>query len=229
MVAILGVTVISSMLAFMPHAPAPVSQRSAVRSHASVLPVPQPLVVHSRTPRCPAVKAATTEQLEAVAIFLGVFGGLPFLLATLSPQNQQGAAGPTREFDEKFLAENKLKEGVVTLPSGLQYKVLRAGTGDSSPLPDSPCDCHYEGRCAKDWPTGKTFDSSYERGAPTTFAPNQVIKGWTEAMQLMVEGDKWEMYIPSNLAYGDNGRVAGCLVFTMEIIKIKGGTKPKAA
>ena len=71
------------------------------------------------------------------------------------------------------------------------------------------------------------FDSSYDRGSPTTFAPNQVIKGWTEAMQLMVEGDKWEMYIPANLAYGYNGRVPGCLVFTMEIVQIKGGSKPK--
>ena len=216
MVAVLAA--VSSMLAFMPHAPVPAQQRSIVQSHSSVLPL--------IAPRCPAVKAATTEQLEAVAIFLGVFGGLPFLLGSIGGGGQ--AAGPTAEFDTNFLNENKGKEGVVTLASGLQYKVLRAGDGDASPLPDSPCDCHYEGRCAKDWPSGKTFDSSYERGAPTTFAPNQVIKGWTEAMQLMVEGDKWEMYIPSNLAYGDNGRVAGCLVFTMEILKINGGSKPKA-
>jgi FKBP-type peptidyl-prolyl cis-trans isomerase FklB len=136
--------------------------------------------------------------------------------------------GETKKFSETFLAENALKEGVVTLASGLQYKVLRAGEGDSHPLPDSPCDCHYEGRCAKDFPTGKKFDSSYFRGSPTTFAPNQVIKGWTEAMQLMVEGDKWEMYIPSNLAYGDTGRVPGCLVFTMEILAINGGSVLKA-
>ena len=138
-----------------------------------------------------------------------------------------GASPESKAFDEKFLAENALKEGVVTLASGLQYKVLRAGGGDWHPLPNSPCDCHYEGRCAADYPGGKKFDSSYDRGSPTTFAPNQVIKGWTEAMQLMVEGDKWEMYLPSNLAYGDSGRVAGCLVFTMEILKIKGGSKPK--
>lgn len=138
-----------------------------------------------------------------------------------------GVDPETKRFGEQFLEENKKKEGVVTLASGLQYKVLRAGHGKSHPLPSSPCDCHYEGRCAKDYPSGKKFDSSYDRGAPTTFAPNQVIKGWTEAMQLMVEGDKWEMYIPSNLAYGDSGRVPGCLVFTMEILKIKGGSKPK--
>jgi len=151
-----------------------------------------------------------------------------FVLYQLYSQLGFGADPEVKQFGEKFLAENQLKEGVVTLPSGLQYKVLRAGAGDAHPLPNSPCDCHYEGRCAKDYPSGKKFDSSYDRGAPTTFAPNQVIKGWTEAMQLMVEGDKWEMYLPSSLAYGDNGRVAGCLVFTMEILKIKGGTKPKA-
>jgi FKBP-type peptidyl-prolyl cis-trans isomerase FklB len=130
-----------------------------------------------------------------------------------------------------FLEANKDKPGVITLPSGLQYKVLRAGTGDSHPTADSPCDCHYEGRTAQSFPGGETFDSSYARGSPTSFAPNQVIKGWTEAMQLMVEGDKWEMYIPSELGYGDRGsppKIGGgdVLVFTMEIIKIKGAKKP---
>merc|ERR1712086_828459 len=106
----------------------------------------------------------------------------------------------------------------------MQYKVLNEGRGMDSPKVSTPCACHYAGRLLD----GTQFDSSYDRGEPTTFAPNQVIKGWTEAMQLMVEGDKWEMYIPSSLAYGDTGRVPGCLVFTMEIIKIKGGTRPKA-
>merc|ERR1712166_1290502 len=105
------------------------------------------------------------------------------------------------------------------------------GKGAFHPTVDSPCECHYEGRSAKDYPSGEKFDSSYDRGSPTSFAPNQVIKGWTEAMQLMVEGDKWEMYIPSELGYGDSGsppKIKGgdVLVFTMEIIKIKGDTKP---
>jgi len=131
----------------------------------------------------------------------------------------------------KFLEENKGKPGVITLPSGLQYKVLRAGDGDSHPTAGSPCDCHYEGRTAQSYPDGETFDSSYARGSSTSFAPNQVIKGWTEAMQLMVEGDKWEMYIPSELGYGDRGsppKIGGgdVLVFTMEIIKIKGDKVP---
>merc|ERR1712216_458673 len=127
----------------------------------------------------------------------------------------------------KFLEENKPKDGVVTLPSGLQYKVLKKGSGAHHPTKDSPCECHYEGTLID----GTEFDSSYKRGEPTTFAPNQVIKGWTEAMQLMVEGDKWEMYIPSDLAYGESGsppKIPGgsALVFRMEIIKIKGGKKP---
>merc|ERR1719191_1517712 len=141
------------------------------------------------------------------------------------------ALAGTNEKGKKFLEENKAKEGVITLPSGLQYKVLRQGDGAFHPTPDSSCECHYEGRTAQSYPNGETFDSSYARGSPTSFAPNQVIKGWTEAMQLMVEGDKWEMYIPSELGYGDRGsppKIGGgdVLVFTMEIIKIKGGKVP---
>merc|ERR1719373_1191675 len=127
----------------------------------------------------------------------------------------------------KFLEENKSKEGVVELPSGLQYKVLRAGDGDSHPTKDSPCECHYAGTLID----GTEFDSSIARGTPATFAPNQVIKGWTEAMQMMVEGDKWELYIPSELAYGERGsppKIPGgsVLIFTIEILKINGGKVP---
>jgi len=75
---------------------------------------------------------------------------------------------------EKFLADNKNKEGVITLPSGMQYKVLRQGDGTDHPTLDSPCECHYEGRSAANYPDGEKFDSSYDRGDPTTFAPNQV-------------------------------------------------------
>merc|ERR1712072_785111 len=130
----------------------------------------------------------------------------------------------TNEAGTKYLEENKKKDGVITLPSGLQYKVLRKGDGAFHPTADSSCECHYEGTLID----GTEFDSSYKRGSPTSFAPNQVIKGWTEAMQLMVEGDKWEMYIPSDLAYGESGsppKIPGgsALVFRMEILKIKGG------
>merc|ERR1712178_464800 len=93
---------------------------------------------------------------------------------------------------------------------------------------NTPCECHYKGTLID----GVQFDSSYDRGQPTTFAPNQVIKGWTEAMQLMVEGDKWEMYIPAELAYGDRGaggKIPGgsTLIFVMKLEKIKGQSKPR--
>merc|ERR1712061_899574 len=143
------------------------------------------------------------------------------------------------------MGQMKGMPGVVTLPSGLMYKVLREGTGEDHPTVDSSCECFYAGTTPsltpnahevaddtealnKEW---NDFDSGYKRGSTTTFAPNQVIKGWTEAMQLMVEGDKWEMYIPSELGYGDGGsgaKIKGgdVLIFRMEIIKIKGGKKP---
>jgi FKBP-type peptidyl-prolyl cis-trans isomerase FklB len=129
----------------------------------------------------------------------------------------------TNEEGLAFLEDNKAKEGVVVLPSGLQYKILQKGSGAHRPTVSSPCLCHYEGKLI----SGDVFDSSYERGSPTTFAPNQVIKGWTEIMQLMVEGDKFEVYIPSELAYGDGGsppKIPGgsVLIFTMEIIEIQG-------
>ena len=116
---------------------------------------------------------------------------------------------------------------MVELPSGLQYKVLTPGTGDAHPMVNTRCKCHYAGTLID----GTKFDSSYDRGQPTSFAPSQVIKGWTEAMQLMVQGDKWELYIPSDLAYGDRGRPpkipgGAVLVFTIEIIEINGDTVP---
>ena len=123
----------------------------------------------------------------------------------------------------QFLVDNQSQPNVITLPSGLQYKVITQGDGSYHPSVSSPCECHYEGKLID----GTVFDSSYERGSPTTFAPNQVIKGWTEAMQLMVEGDKWELFIPSDLAYGDRGsppKIPGgsTLIFTMEILSIAG-------
>jgi len=148
----------------------------------------------------------------------------PFLLLPL-------LTSASNEFGKNFLIRNQEQAGVIKLPSGLQYKVLRKGFGTDHPKISALCECHYEGRTAEHYPSGPKFDSSYDRGTPTTFAPNQVIKGWTEAMQLMVEGDKWEMFIPSDLAYGDHGRPpkipgGAVLVFTMEILKIKGPTTP---
>ena len=128
---------------------------------------------------------------------------------------------------EKWLAENSKKEGVVTLPSGLQYKVLREGYGTHHPGISAPTDCHYEGKLIN----GEVFDSSYSRGEPANFAPNTVIKGWTEAMQLMVDGDKWELYLPSDLAYGDSGsppmiQGGDALIFTLDMLEVIGEKVP---
>ena len=121
---------------------------------------------------------------------------------------------------ETFLAENAKKEGVVTLPSGLQYKVIKEGTG-AKPTATDVVECHYEGKLIN----GVVFDSSYQRGQTATFGVNQVIQGWVEALQLMNEGSKWQLFIPYNLAYGESG--AGqqippyaALIFDVEVIKI---------
>jgi FKBP-type peptidyl-prolyl cis-trans isomerase FklB len=149
---------------------------------------------------------------------------LLFFVTLCNPLLTLAAPDPT---GLEYLAENAKKPGVVTLPSGLQYKVLTKGDGKFHPAPDSPCLCHYEGRLI----SGKVFDSSYKRGDPTSFAPNQVIKGWTEAMQLMVEGDKWELYIPPDLGYGDSGAggdipPGATLIFVMELQTINGNKVP---
>ncbi|MDX2250164.1 MAG: FKBP-type peptidyl-prolyl cis-trans isomerase [Bacteroidia bacterium] len=109
-------------------------------------------------------------------------------------------AETAKQEGELFLNQNKSEEGVVVLPSGLQYKVLTPGNGPS-PGPDNIVRVHYEGRFLDE----SVFDSSYERGTPAQFAVNQVIAGWTEALQLMNAGAKWRLFIPSDLAYGPNG------------------------
>jgi len=122
---------------------------------------------------------------------------------------------------EGFLAENKKKEGVKTLPSGLQYKVIKAGTGKKPKLTDTVT-THYRGTLID----GTEFDSSYRRGQPATFPINGVIPGWTEALQLMQEGAKWQLFVPPNLAYGERGagRQIGpnaTLIFEVELISIQ--------
>lgn len=120
-----------------------------------------------------------------------------------------------------FLAENGKKEGVTTLPSGLQYKVIEEGKG-AQPTLESTVTVHYKGTLVD----GKEFDSSYSRNEPATFPVKGVIPGWTEAMQLMQEGAKWQIVIPSELAYGERGAgpVIGpnsTLIFEVELIKVQ--------
>ena len=122
---------------------------------------------------------------------------------------------------EAFLAENGKKDGVVTLPSGLQYQVLKEGNGKKPSATDQVV-CHYEGTLID----GTVFDSSYQRNQPATFGLNQVIAGWTEGVQLMQEGAKYRFFIPYNLAYGERGAGAqippfAALVFDVELIEVK--------
>ena len=121
---------------------------------------------------------------------------------------------------ESFLADNAKKEGVVVLPSGLQYQVLKEGNG-KKPSSTDQVKCHYEGTLID----GTIFDSSYQRNEPATFGLNQVITGWTEGVQLMSEGAKYRFFIPYNLAYGERGAGAqippfAALVFDVELLKV---------
>ena len=127
--------------------------------------------------------------------------------------------GANRDAGKQFLAENARKDSVIKLPSGLQYKVLVKGNGKVPQMTDK-VKVHYEGRLLD----GTVFDSSYKRGEPSELTPKQVIKGWTEALTMMPEGSKWQLYIPYDLAYGD--REAGqikpysMLIFDVELIEI---------
>lgn len=126
----------------------------------------------------------------------------------------------TKEKGEAYLAENAKKEGVVTLPSGLQYQVIKEGNG-RRPKATDKVKCHYEGMLVD----GTLFDSSIQRGEPATFPLNGVIKGWTEGLQLMQEGAKYRFFIPYHLGYGENGAGASippfaALVFDVELIEV---------
>jgi FKBP-type peptidyl-prolyl cis-trans isomerase len=139
------------------------------------------------------------------------------------------AAGEANKKDgDAFLAANKGKEGVVTLPSGLQYKILTAGKGPK-PTADDSVVCNYRGTLIN----GTEFDSSYKRGEPATFPVGGVIKGWTEALQLMPVGSKWQLFVPSDLAYGERGPSPeigpnSTLIFEVELLSIQDKSKDKA-
>lgn len=129
----------------------------------------------------------------------------------------------------QYLKKSLVSDGYSLLPSGMLYTVMKSGEGTKAPTASTSCDVHYAGTLIG----GKEFDSSIKRGQPTTFAPNQVIKGWTEALQLMGEGDKWQVVIPPSMAYGERGAGGAIppkatLIFTIEIVSINGSeTVPK--
>ncbi|MFA6195698.1 MAG: FKBP-type peptidyl-prolyl cis-trans isomerase [Sulfurimonas sp.] len=127
-----------------------------------------------------------------------------------------------KKMGDAYLAANKAKKDVVTLPSGLQYKILKSGTGKTSPKAADTVVTHYHGTLID----GTVFDSSYDRGEPVSFPVNAVIKGWTEALQMMKAGDKWQLVIPSNLAYGEQGAPPtitpnATLIFDVELLEVK--------
>ena len=135
-------------------------------------------------------------------------------------KERNAASGGNKVKGEKFLEENKKKEGVVELKSGLQYKIIKQGDG-KKPTKDNSVKVHYHGMLIN----GEVFDSSYDRGEPITLSLNQVIKGWQEAVPMMNVGSKWQIYVPSDLAYGDRGAGGSIgpnetLIFDLELLAI---------
>ena len=143
------------------------------------------------------------------------------LISVVKARELEKTYGPNKVAGEKFLAENAKKEGVKTLANGVQYKVIKEGTG-AIPTDTSLVKVHYEGRLIND----SIFDSSYKRGEPTTFRANQVIKGWTEALCHMPAGSVWEVYIPQELGYGEREQNVikpfSTLIFKIELLEVNG-------
>lgn len=141
------------------------------------------------------------------------------MMQTIKAREMEKSYGPNKEAGEKFLAANAKKEGVKTLPSGVQYKVIKEGTG-AIPADTSLVKVHYEGRLLND----SVFDSSYKRGQPINLRCNQTIKGWTDAMVHMPAGSIWEVYIPQELAYGERAQrnidPFSALIFKIELIEV---------
>jgi len=159
----------------------------------------------------------------------GVLKAITEELRARSAQKREAAADTNKKAGEDFLAENAKKDGVVTTASGLQYKVVTEGQG-RIPTATDMVTVHYRGTLID----GTEFDSSYKRGAPAKFGVNGVIKGWTEALQLMKVGSKWQLFIPSELAYGARGTGSNIgpnstLIFDVELLEISTTHIPKPA
>ena len=141
------------------------------------------------------------------------------MMQAIKAKEMEKTYGGNKEAGEKFLAANKTKEGVKTLPSGVQYKVIKEGNGPI-PADTSLVKVHYEGKTVE----GKVFDSSYERGEPINLRCNQTIKGWTDAMVHMPAGSVWEVYIPQDLAYGEREqgdiKPFSALIFKIELLEV---------
>jgi FKBP-type peptidyl-prolyl cis-trans isomerase FklB len=161
-------------------------------------------------------KTALTEDQARTALM-----EMQNVLRQKQQEQMQQAGAANRTEGEAFLAANKSKDGVITLPSGLQYKVLSPGTGPKPTAGDSVV-CNYRGTLIN----GTEFDSSYKRGEPATFPVSGVIKGWTEALQLMPVGSKWQLFVPADLAYGERSPdpeigPGSTLIFEVELLSIQ--------
>lgn len=161
-----------------------------------------------------AQKMLTDDQIEQLMM------AFQQKMMAKAQQKMQEKSGVAKMEGEKFLAENKTKKGVVTTASGLQYKVVTMGKGKKPKATDNVT-VHYSGKLLN----GTVFDNSYDRGEPVTFPINGVIPGWTEVLQLMPVGSKWEVFVPANLGYGDNpaGQIppGSTLLFDVELLSIK--------
>ncbi|MFN3193199.1 MAG: FKBP-type peptidyl-prolyl cis-trans isomerase [Aureliella sp.] len=170
-----------------------------------------------------------TDDIDREGILLGIFDALAGKEPTVEREAVQKAMealgkrilARKNARNKEFLDNNKKQDGVQTTPSGLQYKVIKQGTG-ASPSAQSQVSVHYEGKLI----SGAVFDSSLQRGQPATFGVSQVIAGWTEALLRMKVGDKWQLVIPPNLAYGERGQppVIGpneVLIFQVELLEVK--------
>ena len=184
--------------------------------------------------------AAAKDSLDADALTLGVLdaiagkkprlsekeiqeAGFDFQKKVMAKQKEEATKTLEKNLNEgkTFLEENKKKEGVITLESGLQYKIIKKGTG-TTPTKDNSVTTHYTGKLLNE----QVFDSSVQRGEPATFPVSGVIAGWTEALQLMKVGGKWELYIPAELAYGERGagkmiEPGTTLIFEIELLDIQ--------
>lgn len=164
------------------------------------------------------VMQALTDSRNVTAIFSDE--QINTIIIDFMDEMRAKKAAAVKKEGTDFLAENKTREGVVELPSGLQYQIIKAGNG-KKPGPTDKVRVHYTGKLIN----GTIFDSSVERGEPIEFNLNGVIKGWTEALQLMSVGSKWNLYIPSDLAYGDNAAgphilPGSTLIFEVELLDI---------
>jgi FKBP-type peptidyl-prolyl cis-trans isomerase FklB len=166
------------------------------------------------------LKAAMNDVMKGNTLKISAENCMPVIMASMNKAKAK-KFGPVKAEGEKFLAENKKKADVITLPSGLQYTILKKGEGEL-PKAEDKVKVHYHGTLIN----GQIFDSSVDRGTPATFGVTQVITGWVEALQLMPVGSKWKLFIPAALAYGERGAGENIppfstLIFDVELLGIE--------